>query len=416
MSDPALTEPAFPRDVRDRIDEALERVIDDLQHKGPRHDHPLIAGVYRWLRHYLACGGQRLHGVTTVLAHEAVRGHDGPDPQAADVTTVAAAMQLYLHQTLVHDDLYDEDAVRRGWPAAHVALADLFGTRGDGATAPAGAPGRLYVDPTARYGAIAAFAYGKICRGLVGELIASTGFDPQARLDVCAAFDHHDVWDSVAQLCDVYHEGDALPSPQECLENAWLKTGRFYEMCAYAGARLAGAGPDAVGALRTWAGQTGLAYQLTDDLADVVADSEKGQGRGTGVDLLHCKPTYLYTVALERARGTDARLLARWQGGGASRGDAADVIAALHSSGAVEATRARVRQALADAHRALLDVRPPLAGPDVARLSAFSRYNASPAYWQRRIPHGDARSLLAGLQHAGGAPAEARQEDTDAPR
>ena len=37
---------------------------------------------------------------------------------------VAAAIQLYHHHTMVHDDVYDEDTARRRWPTTHVAFAD----------------------------------------------------------------------------------------------------------------------------------------------------------------------------------------------------------------------------------------------------------------------------------------------------
>ncbi|UUZ48667.1 polyprenyl synthetase family protein [Massilia sp. B-10] len=63
-------------------------------------------------------------------------------------------------------------------------------------------------------------------------------------------------------------------------------------------------------ALKLWAGQSALAYQLQDDLEDLQIESEKGQGRGVGSDLLRCKPTYLYALAKTRAGRRPASLAA----------------------------------------------------------------------------------------------------------
>lgn len=372
LTDRAAMPPALEQ-IRIAIDQDLARTITALEQHGPEHRHPLIGRVYRWMRHYLANDGKRMHGMAVVLAYRACGGLADQD-----IVPMAAALQLYHHHTLVHDDIYDEDRVRRGWPTAHMAFATLFGTDDEGDES-----GTLFNGRGMRRGVITAFAYGKVCRAVAGQAVLAASFPADARLDVSAELEAHDLFDNAAQLKDVYHEGDPLFDAQSCLDNAWLKTGRLFEVCAYAGARLAGAEPEQIAALKVWAGQSALAYQLQDDLEDLQVDSEKGQGRGVGSDLLRCKPTYLYALAKARATGADLLALERWQAGAKDGLDSAAIIAVLQRCGALDACRSEVENCLARADQALADAS--FSTEARADMLAFSRYFVSPGYWRRHI-------------------------------
>lgn len=376
---------------RRTIDGRIDGIITDLERDGPEHDDALMHRVYRWMRHYLDIGGKRIHGLTVVLAHQACLG--AGDEPSDDIMRVAAGLQLYHHHTLVHDDIYDEDLARRGWPTSHLAFASLFSAD----TGEADRPAPLFVRDDLRRGAVAAFAYGKICRALAGDILLRSGFPAEARIEAAATLDRHDLYDNAAQLKDVGFEGAAMPSAEACLANVWLKTGRLYEVCAGIGAQLAGASPARRAALETWAGQSGIAYQLTDDLEDLNADSEKGQGRGVGTDLLHRKGTYLYALALTLATGADRALLSTWQSGAETDATAEDVAGILYRCGAVAACRAEVDRCVERAAVALDGVQPAFETGMVKDMLEFSRYGTSPSYWRRRIANDPdrARALLA---------------------
>ncbi|MEN3810979.1 polyprenyl synthetase family protein [Chromobacterium piscinae] len=378
--------PAELERLRGRIDERIAAAIESLRGDGPERSHPLIGRVYGWLRHYLDCDGKRMHGIAAALAHLACGGDEDA------ILPVAAAMQLYHHHTLVHDDIYDEDSARRGWPTVHQAFAGWFADR----RGPEGGAGRVFSGGAMRRGAITAFAYGKICRALAGRLLLESGFGQDAVLDVARALERHEFFDNAAQLKDVFHEGDEMPSPQACLDNAWLKTGRLFELCAYAGARLAGAEAGRTEALERWAGQSALAYQLQDDLEDLDAASEKGQGRGVATDLLHCKPTYLYALAKTMADGSDRDALLAWQSGEQAGLDSDDIIAILARCGALDACGSEVARCIARAGAALDGATPALTADRLPLLRQFSDYFVSPAYWHRPLAASrPASSLLA---------------------
>lgn len=366
--------------LRLAIDEEISRSIVFLEQAGPENKHPLIQRVYRWMRHYLDSGGKRMHGIAVVLAYQACGGK-----AIQSIIPFAAALQLYHHHTLVHDDIYDEDSARRGWPTSHLAFASLFRGREGSRSAQKSSPSTLFTDDALRRGAITAFAYGKICRAMAGQALLRSGFPAEARLEVAMSLDVHDLYDNVAQIKDVYHEGDAMPLPDACLDNAWLKTGRLFEVCAYTGARLAEAQPEQLVALKTWAGQTAIAYQLQDDLEDLNVDSEKGQGRGIAADLLHCKPTYLYSLARTMASGADLEALLCWQGGDKQGLDVATISAILERCGAMARCQQEVERCLQRACIALSEAQPKFSAQACATMSAFSRYFLSPAYWRRHI-------------------------------
>ena len=395
---PPAPMPAALDQRRAAIDRCLARAIDGLLAHGPAQDDPLVGRMYRWMRHYLDNGGQRMHGIAVMLAYEACGGQD-----TDAIVPVAAALQLYHHHTLVHDDLYDEDHSRRGWPTTHQAFADWYGNRGPhpaAARASSGRKGRtavphatqavpatrLFASDALRRGSVVAFAYGKMCRALAGYLIAGSGFGEAARLEATRLLDWHDLFDNAAQVRDVHHEGQAMPDPATCLDNAWLKTGRLFEVCARVGARLAQATEAQCEAVQAWAGQAALAYQLQDDLEDLAPDSEKGQGRGAASDLQHCKPTYLYAMAMTLARGADLALLQRWQAGEQARLTAGDVIAVLDRCGAMAACAAEVQRCIERSLQALASARPAFDAVRDEAMRAFARHFVSPAYWRRRLP------------------------------
>ena len=93
-----------------RVQQLHGAVLDLL----PRdHDDPDLARFTALMRDYPARGGKRVRG-TLVLASTAAHGGD---PEAA--LPVAAALELFQNWVLVHDDIEDDSEERRGAPALH---------------------------------------------------------------------------------------------------------------------------------------------------------------------------------------------------------------------------------------------------------------------------------------------------------
>lgn len=377
---PAIPSACDPDRFRQEIDGAMRALFERMVRSGPMAHDPLVRQVYRWAGHYLESGGRRMHGVCVWLTYAAL---GGTDEEA--IRKVAAAVQLYHHHTMVHDDVYDEDTARRRWPTTHVAFADWFAAhqgRDDQV------PTRLFGSDAARRGAVTAFAYGKIMRALGLYGIGSAGFDPARTMAVSNLLNWHELFDNAGQMKDVDLEGRQVPSSRTCLSNAWLKTGRLFEICARIGAILAGAGEREQDALACWAGNAGLAYQIQDDLEDIADASEKGQGRGIGVDLLYCKPTYLYALARELAAPDDRAALLEWEQAQRTAEGIPRIVDIIKRSGAHRQVEHKVQQLLEEGQQALRSIGDRITPGCEEAMRTFARYFVSADYWNRPLEHG----------------------------
>src|SRR5207245_7688665 len=122
---------------------------------------------------------------------------------------------------------------------------------------------------------------------------------------------------TVFALCDgelgEITAGRGLPSEQTYLDRIELKTASLYAACCQGAALLTEADPEHVAALGAFGTNLGMAFQITDDVLDLVGD-ETDFGKTVGRDLLEGMPTLpmIYAVADQDGRAADlaARILA----------------------------------------------------------------------------------------------------------
>ncbi|MBO3741333.1 polyprenyl synthetase family protein [Actinoplanes flavus] len=226
-----------------------------------------------------------------------------------DLGELALAVE-YLHvATLIHDDIIDEDDIRRGRPAVHAA----FGTpdaivTGDGLllqafaaltrVSPAG------VTDTALRSAVAVLA--------------------DAGIDLCRG-----------QLREAELTGDLHCSTEQYLTMARLKTGVLFEASCRIGAILGGGPPAWVDALGTFGVHLGVAFQIRDDLLGF-DDNAELVGKPNESDVANRRPTLPMLLAYQSAGADDRDLLER-----AFRGELSGVRAFPEVRRIVEETGAR---------------------------------------------------------------------------
>jgi geranylgeranyl diphosphate synthase type I len=357
---------------------AIAAFLDAAAPRVPQLEHPAFGRLYRSIYAYLRNGGRRMHAVAMLLAYRATGG----DPPSA-ILPVAVGFQLYHHHTMVHDDIYDEDAARRGSATVHEAFSQWFSC-----AAPPNSPdaGSIFRSPARRRGAIAGWMQGKVVHALAFEAIASAPFPREELFEVTRALNWHDVYDNAGQLADVFHEHSPDLSPERSLGIAELKTGRLFSVCVDAATRLSNATVSQAHALGTWIQNLGVAYQLQDDLEDLEAESEKGRGRGVGTDLRSCKPTLLLALALQEAEPADRALLLDWVQGSGPTLDVGQFRHVVERTGGLDACRAVVARKVAESSAALRRAEAALPGESIEQMEAFGRYFVSPAYWRRPLP------------------------------
>jgi geranylgeranyl diphosphate synthase type I len=282
------------------------------------------------LRDLVLAGGKRLR---PAFCHWAYVGAGG-SPEDEAVVDAGAALELLHTFALVHDDIMDGSATRRGTDTIHVQFEAghaVEGWRGE----------------ARRFGEGVAILVGDLSFVYADQLLA--GAPPAA----------HEVFTELRIEVNVGQYLDLLGTARGRVEEATarrisrFKSGKYtVERPLHLGAALAGRLDDLACPLSAYGLPLGEAFQLRDDLLGVFGDDTL-TGKPVGEDLREGKPTLLYAMAAERAGATDAAVLARY---GSQDLDEDDVVAlqdVLLNTGAVDAVEASIDRLVAEAVEAL---------------------------------------------------------------
>jgi len=293
---------------------------------------------------YLDRGAKRLRPAVLLWSCGAVGG----DENAA--LPAAAGVEMFHTWTLVHDDLIDNDDLRRGGPTVH-KLAEDFASANLG------------------YGPQRAQEYGRDIAVLTGdsqhgwtislfcECARDRGIDPKVMLDI--------IYHLESYVVNTLIEGETLDvqysrTPIEALTKddivfmLWMKTGVLYEFAARAGAMIGLNSSDEnhpyVSALSRFASQCGTAFQLQDDILGLMG-KEAQLGKPIGSDVREGKKTTVVFFALQSATPEQRKFLLSVLGNrDASASDVGKATDLMASLGAVKKT---ADLALEHIHRAL---------------------------------------------------------------
>jgi octaprenyl-diphosphate synthase len=251
-------------------------------------------------------------------AHVSAHAGAPPDDQ---MIRVAAATELIHMATLMHDDLIDGAEKRRGRVTAnqfwgnHVSVLS-----GD-------------------YMLARAFA-----------ILAHDGEVPVMQVISKATIEMAE-----GEIRQIELLGDIAGLSREYLSIIGGKTAAFMSACSRSGAICSGAPRDVEDALAEYGFNVGLAFQITDDLLDLIGDPAL-TGKPIGGDIREGKVTMPVIIALQRVTPDDRRLLEHiLSSGETSPSDMAFVRKAVEETGAIEATRESASEYIA---RALESIRP----------------------------------------------------------
>ena len=304
---------------RERVNAAVD---EDLPHAEPER-------LYAASRHLIEAGGKRLRPALVLLVAEALG--DGPgdyrafpdlDGDAVDVMTAAVGVELIHTFTLAHDDIMDDDDMRRGERAVH----------------------REYDLSTAILAGDTLFAKGF-------ELLTNTGAAPERQLAAIRRLAETCTRICEGQELDVEFEFAAEVLPEEYMRMVELKTAVLYGAAAAIPAVLLGADDETVEALYQYGVESGTAFQIHDDVLDLTVPSED-LGKRRGSDLLEGKRTIITLHARQHGIAVDDLLD---EDPTESEIDAA--VDALRETGSIEFARERA-EALTASSKERLDVLP----------------------------------------------------------
>lgn len=199
----------------------------------------------------LSRSGKRIRGSLVMTGYEMLGGRD-----KTMIARAATAIEMLHAAMLVIDDIQDHDVVRRGKPAVHVALADYhkkIGMKG----VPEATGISLALD--------AALAGSHAAQVLLAGLEAN----PELKIKVIGIVNHTIVLTLHGQTYDVINAGLADPDPQDIARATEWKSAHYTflnPLCV--GMVLADAGCEDTDAIREYALNAGVAFQLADDIMD----------------------------------------------------------------------------------------------------------------------------------------------------
>ncbi|MFC7202084.1 geranylfarnesyl diphosphate synthase [Haloferax namakaokahaiae] len=265
------------RQRRELVNEALE---SDVPMAEPER-------LYEASRYLLKAGGKRLRPTVSLLTAEALADVEpmSEDYRAfptlaggsIDVMTAAASIEVIQSFTLIHDDIMDDDDLRRGVPAVHK-----------------------------EYDTETAILAGDTLYAKAFELLTQTGADPANGLEAVRRLATTCIRICEGQALDIEFEHRNGVLPDEYLNMIELKTAVLYGTAAAIPAVLMGADDDVVEALYQYGIESGSAFQIQDDVLDLTVPSEK-LGKQRGSDLVENKETIILLHA--RQQGVDVENL-----------------------------------------------------------------------------------------------------------
>ena len=215
--------------------------------------------------HLLAAGGKRLRPAVVMLAADAVK-----PGSSYDIMQAALALELIHTFTLIHDDIMDDDSLRRGVQTVH--------TKWDMPT-----------------GILA----GDVLYARAFEFICLSNADGTAKVRAVSMLAR-----ACADICEGQHMDMSFEKRDDVNEYEYMemvkkKTGVLYAAAAGIGAILGGGNAQQTKTLYNFGLNTGIAFQIQDDLIDLLTPSEKS-GKDRASDLREGKQTLIMIKAREK--------------------------------------------------------------------------------------------------------------------
>lgn len=248
------------------IDKEIDKTLNSI-------DPPQL---YKSSKHLINAGGKKIRPTLSVLSCEAVGG------KAEHALKTAAAIELIHTFSLIHDDIMDKDAVRRGVPSVHV-----------------------------KWGEPMAILAGDTLFSKAFETILKTEIDGVPSRRVLYAL--KTVVDSCikiceGQACDIGFEGKFDVNENEYMNMIFKKTAALISAATKSGSIIGGGSREQIEALAEYGRLIGLAFQIQDDYLDVASEEAK-IGKPIGSDIVEGKMTLMVVHALDNGTMEDGELL-----------------------------------------------------------------------------------------------------------
>lgn len=260
------------------VDRALDQYLPDSK-------TALNKTIYKAMRYSIFAGGKRLRPVLVIAGSEICGG------SGKAVLPTACAMEMIHTYSLIHDDLpaMDDDDLRRGRPTSHKVFGEgLAILAGDSLLTYAfdliAKNAKMMRSQRSLADTLHVVAYGAGCDGMVGGQVVDLEMDGGKWLKKPAA--------KQKEILNYIHHS---------------KTAALIQASILAGAHQAGADPKRIARLDRYGRRIGLAFQIADDILDIVGDKKLLGKKGS--DRENKKLTYPAIYGIEESKKQAEKLV-----------------------------------------------------------------------------------------------------------
>lgn len=241
--------------IDNELDFFLNKKIMNIYDKDVKSD-------YENIKNFILHGGKRLRPISLLIAYQGVSGKD-----SKNILTPALSVELVHNSTLVHDDIMDEDELRRNNPTIFKKYKDNFVEEFEEKNY----EGILFNKISSRFGVSKAILDGNILLSLAYEALSISS--NQEVMDVL-----NRAYRTVVegQIMDIMTEFSPDVTEGQYIEMITKKTATLFESSIKIGAILGGASDIQIDNLSKYAINAAIAFQIKDDLMDISKDSKKG--------------------------------------------------------------------------------------------------------------------------------------------
>lgn len=279
------------KEYKSRIDTALSKFFDEKIKEAGNIDKSAIE-VMQNLKEFNLRGGKRIRPTLMIHAYKCFS-----EPDEKDIIYASLAVELMEGFLLIHDDITDQDDLRRGGPTFHKIYEKKYNF--------------LKRTSPARFGENIAIVAADMQNSLANEIITSSNFSAEILNKIVKKYHEVALKTEYGWLLEtmVYAKQASEVTEQEIMKvNEFKTAGYTIEGPLHMGATLAGVDQKELNLLTDFAVPLGIAFQIQDDILGMYGNEAK-LGKPIGSDLREGKITLLIVKALGKASEEQKKIL-----------------------------------------------------------------------------------------------------------
>ncbi len=240
-------------------------------------------------------GGKRIRPIAAILAFNSIQGN------TKDIVRPAVGIEFLHNSTLCHDDITDEDKLRRNRPSFHESSRLKFLEN----NVDIKYNGDLFTHYSDRFGTSMGMLAGNILNYLGYKALLESDFSDEVKIEAVNFMNTIMIEINNGQIMDLKFETQQSVTEEEYLSLVKRKTAMLLGSSLRLGAIFAGASEKIKEDMTELGINVGIAFQVIDDLMDI--NQEMNKGNSFGSDIRNGKKTLLTIYALEHGNEEDVK-------------------------------------------------------------------------------------------------------------